>query len=71
MSKEKFTPRPWNFFIKMCASAPDMYKLLLRFEDYFQNRHIYGYGVEEKVSSDLMSEIKKVRRKLEGKIWEK
>ena len=71
MSKEKFTPRPWNFFIKLCASAPDMYKLLGRLEDYFQNRHIYGYGVEESVSADLLSEIKKVRRKFEGKIWEK
>ena len=107
MSKERFTPRPWNFYIKqmtgsdgtviikyyiekdgyllaqfanfgdeneanlkLCASAPDMYALLGRIEDYFQNRHIYGYGVEESVSSDLLSEIKKVMKRAEGKIVE-
>lgn len=66
MSKERFAPRPWNFFIKLYALAPDMYKLLGRLEDYFQNRHIYGYGVEESVSADLLREIKKVRRKIRG-----
>lgn len=104
MSKERFTPRPWNFYIKqmtasdgtsiikyyiekdgillaqfanfgdeneanlkLCTSAPDMYALLGRLEDYFQNRHIYGYGVEESVSADLLREIKKVMKRAEGK----
>lgn len=47
-----------------------MYALLIRIESYFQNRHIYGYGVEESVSSDLLSEIKKVMKRAEGKIVE-
>lgn len=51
--------------LKLCASAPDMYELLGRLEDYFQNRHIYG--VEESVSSDLLREIKKVMKRAEGK----
>ena len=56
---------------RLIESAPEMFELLGRVEDYFQNRHIYGYGVEESVSADLLSEIKKVRRKLEGEICEK
>ena len=51
---------------RLIAAAPDMYALLGRLEDYFQNRHIYGYGVEEKVSEDLLSEIKKVMKKVRG-----
>ena len=51
---------------RLIAAAPDMYALLGRLEDYFQNRHIYGYGVEEKVSEDLLSEIKKVMKKARG-----
>ena len=56
---------------RLISAAPEMHKLLRRIESYFKNRHIYGYGVEESVSYDLLSEIKKVKRKLEGKIWEK
>lgn len=107
MSMKKFTPRPWNFYIKqmtgsdgtsiikyyiekdgyllaqfanfgdeneanlkLCTSAPDMYALLGRLEDYFQNRHIYGDGVDESVSSDLLREIKKVMKRAEGKMVE-
>ena len=53
------------------SNAEEMYALLGRVEDYFQNRHIYGYGVEEIVSADLLREIKKIRRKSEAKIWDK
>ena len=50
----------------LISAAPEMYALLGRLEDYFKNRHIYGYGVEEKVSGDLLSEIKKVMKKVRG-----
>lgn len=50
----------------LISAAPEMYALLGRLEDYFKNRHIYGYGVEEKVSEDLLSEIKKVMKKVRG-----
>ena len=53
--------------LKMCTSAPDMYALLGRLEDYFQNRHIYGYGVEESVSKKLMIRIERVMKKADGK----
>lgn len=51
---------------RLISAAPEMYALLGRLEDYFKNRHIYGYGVEEKVSEDLLSEIKKVMKKVRG-----
>ena len=51
---------------RLISAAPEMYALLGRLEDYFKNRHIYGYGVEEKVSGDLLSEIKKVMKKVRG-----
>ena len=51
---------------RLIVSAPEMYALLGRLEDYFQNRHIYGYGVEEIVAADLMSEIKKAIKKVRG-----
>ena len=50
----------------LIASAPEMHKLLGRVEDYFQNRHIYGYGVEESVSADLLTKIKEVMKKVRG-----
>ena len=55
---------------RLIESAPEMYALLGRVEDYFRNRHIYGYGVEESVSADLLNEIKKVRRKSDGETGE-
>ena len=51
----------------LCASAPEMYALLGRVEDYFKNRRIYGYGVEEAVSSDLLAKIKDVIKAVDGK----
>ena len=51
---------------RLIVSAPEMYALLGRLEDYFQNRHIYGYGVEEIVAADLLSEIKKAIKKVRG-----
>ena len=48
------------------SNAEEMYALLGRVEDYFQNRHIYGYGVEESVSSDLLTKIKEVMKKARG-----
>ena len=51
---------------RLISAAPEIYALLGRLEDYFKNRHIYGYGVEEKVSEDLLSEIKKVMKKVRG-----
>ena len=51
----------------LIAAAPDMYALLGRVEDYFKNRHIYGYGVEESVSSDLLAKIKEVIKMVDGK----
>ena len=107
MRNGKFTPGPWDFFIKqlncydgktrkkyyiekdgtalaqfanfgdenednirLCASAPDMYALLGRVEDYFKNRHLYGYGVEESVSADLLAKIKEVIKKADGEMQE-
>ena len=51
---------------RLIAAAPEMYELLGRVEDYFQNRHIYGYGVEESVSADLLTKIKEVMKKVRG-----
>ena len=51
----------------LIASAPEMYALLGRVEDYFKNRHIYGYGVEESVSSDLLAKIQEVIKRVDGK----
>ena len=51
---------------RLIASAPEMYALLGRVEDYFKNRHIYGYGVEESVSSDLLAKIKEVIKRIDG-----
>ena len=51
---------------RLIVSAPEMFELLGRVEDYFQNRHIYGYGVEEIVAADLLSEIKKAIKKARG-----
>ena len=53
--------------LKLCTSAPDMYALLGRLEDYFQNRHIYGYGVEASVSSELLAKIKEAIKVVDGK----
>lgn len=55
---------------KLIAAAPEMYALLRRIESYFKNRHIYGYGVEESVSAKLLSRIKRVIKKAEGKTGE-
>ena len=52
---------------RLIVSAPEMFELLGRVEDYFQNRHIYGYGVEEYVSADLLTKIKEVMKKMRGK----
>ena len=52
---------------RLIASAPKMYALLGRVEDYFKNRHIYGYGVEESVSADLLAKIKDVIKVVDGK----
>ena len=57
--------------LKLCTSAPDMYALLGRLEDYFKNRHIYGQGVEESVSKKLMIRIERVMKKADGKICER
>ena len=51
---------------RLIAAAPEMHKLLGRVENYFQNRHIYGYGVEESVSADLLTKIKEVMKKVRG-----
>ena len=50
----------------LCAYAPEMYALLGRVEDYFKNRHIYGYGVEESVSAELLAKIKEVIKRIDG-----
>ena len=55
---------------RLIAAAPEMYALLIRIESYFKNRHIYGPGVEESVSKKLMSRIKRVMNKAEGKTGE-
>ena len=52
---------------RLIASAPEMYALLGRVEDYFKNRHIYGYGVEESVSADLLAKIQEVIKRVDGK----
>ena len=51
---------------RLIAAAPEMYALLGRVEDYFKNRHIYGYGVEESVSDDLLAKIKEVIKRIDG-----
>ena len=51
---------------RLIVAAPEMYELLGRVEDYFQNRHIYGYGVEESVSADLLTKIKEAMKKVRG-----
>ena len=51
---------------RLIAAAPEMYALLGRLEDYFKNRHIYGYGVEESVSDDLLAKIKEVIKRIDG-----
>lgn len=55
---------------RLIVAAPEMYALLGRVEDYFRNRHIYGYGVEERVSAELLCRIKSVMNKAEGKTGE-
>lgn len=50
--------------LKLCASAPEMYELLRRAKDYFQNRHIYGLGIEGSESEELQREIQKVLNKV-------
>lgn len=52
---------------RLIASAPKMHALLGRLEDYFKNRHIYGYGVEKIVSDELLGEIQKVLKIFDGK----
>lgn len=51
---------------RLIASAPNMYALLGRVEDYFKNRHLYGYGVEESVSSDLLEKIQELIKVVDG-----
>ena len=51
----------------LIAAAPEMYALLGRLEDYFKNRNLYGYGVEESVSDDLLAKIKEVIKVVDGK----
>lgn len=52
---------------RLIAAAPEMHALLGRVEDYFKNRHIYGYGVEESVSSDLLAKIQEAIKVVNGK----
>ena len=52
---------------RLIATAPEMYALLGRLEDYFKNRNLYGYGVEESVSDDLLAKIKEVIKMVDGK----
>lgn len=52
---------------RLIAAAPEMYALLGRVEDYFKNRHIYGYGVEAVVAADLLAKIKEVIKRVDGK----
>ena len=52
---------------RLIASAPEMYALLGRVEDYFKNRNLYGYGVEESVSADLLEKIQEVIKRADGK----
>ena len=52
---------------RLIASAPKMHALLVRLEDYFKNRHVYGYGVEESVAADLLGEIQKALNVVDGK----
>ena len=52
---------------RLIASAPEMYALLGRLESYFKNRHLYGYGVEESVSTDLLAKIQEVIKRVDGK----
>ena len=75
MRNGKFTPGPWRVesfrdfasIMRLIASAPEMYALLGMVEDYFKNRHIYGYGVEESVAADLLAKIKEVIKRVDGK----
>ena len=74
MRNGKFTKGPWRLdcgsvraIARMIASAPEMYALLGRLEDYFKNRHLYGYGVEESVSSDLLAKIQEAIKVVDGK----
>lgn len=52
---------------RLIAAAPEMYAFLGRVEDYFKNRHLYGYGVEESVSDDLLAKVKEVINVVDGK----
>ena len=52
---------------RLIASAPERYALLGRVEDYFKNRRLYGYGVEESVSSDLLAKIQEAIKAVDGK----
>lgn len=52
---------------RLIAAAPEMYALLGRVEDYFKNRNLYGYGVEESVSADLLEKIQEVIKRVDGK----
>ena len=51
----------------LMSNVEEMYALLIRIESYFKNRHIYGPGVEESVSADLLTKIKEGRKKMRGK----
>ena len=52
---------------RLIAAAPEMHALLGRLEDYFKNRHLYGYGVEEAVAADLLAKIQEVIKLVDGK----
>ena len=52
---------------RLIAAAPEMHALLGRVEDYFKNRNLYGYGVEESVAADLLSKIQEVHKVVDGK----
>ena len=75
MRNGNFTPGPWRVesfrdfasIMRLIAAAPEMYALLGRVEDYFKNRHIYGYGVEASVSAELLAKIKEVIKGVDGK----
>ena len=74
-SDAKYSPGPWRVessrdfasIMRLISSAPEMYALLGRVEDYFKNRHIYGYGVEASVSAELLAKIKEVIKVVYGK----
>lgn len=50
----------------LMSNVEEMYALLIRIESYFKNRHIYGDGVDESVSADLLIKIKEVMKKSRG-----